>query len=685
MTDDIVIPQINPKGKNSETKKAEEESILIPKLGDKKTDIKPEKEKKKIKFMKKIKMPKLTIKSKFVKILLIIILVLLGALSISGFLFYRIYQQAKVTENSARLLMEAVSAQDIYKIKGELENTKASVNDLNSTYNSISFMKVIPLVGDYVKDGDHALKSAVLGLEAAEIVVSTIEPYADIIGFAGTTDEPGSGEETTQDRIDFIVKTIPDIIPRADELANKVQQVQKEIEEIDPSRYPVKLADFEIRDNIEKAKEMIDLGAQLITEGKPLLEQVPYLLGTDEPRTYLIMFQNDKELRPTGGFITAYSIAQVENGKFKPVSSNDIYNLDSRYTPRIPAADPIINYLQGPYKLSRNYRLRDLNWSPDYYQSMKLFTEEIKRAGITNIDGIIAVDTQLLVYLLDVLGPIGVSGYGNFSTEIIKECNCPQVIYELESFADIEGSVVWDQNDPTKIIFAPPNYENRKKIIGPLMNSVLANALGQPKEKLPDLFEAVFKSLLEKHVLFYLLDEDAQAGVEGFGIAGRIEDYDGDYLHINDANLGGRKSNLYVTQEVNQEIEITKDGSVEKTVTITYKNPEKYDGWLNSVLPNWVRIYVPKGSELVLFDGVEDQVDPYEELGKTVFAGFFELRPLGVVKVTVRYKLPFKVDKEYKILIQKQPGKDAPLYIINMGKLEEELFLRTDKEFKFKI
>lgn len=685
MTDDIVIPQINPKEKSSETKKAEEESILIPKLGDNKADIKPEKEKKKIKLKKKIRMPKLSIKSKHAKILIVIILVLLGALSISGFLFFRIYQQAKVTESSVRRLMEAVSAQDIHKIKGELENTITSVDALTRTYNSVSFMKVIPIINDYIKDGSRVLNAATFGLEAAEIVVITIEPYADIIGFSGTADEPGSGEETTQDRIDFVVKTIPDIIPKADELASKVQQVQKEVEEIDPSRYPVKLAGFEIHDNIEKAKEMIDLGARLITEGKPLLEQVPYLLGTDEPRTYLIMFQNDKELRPTGGFITAYSIAQVENGKFKPVSSNDIYNLDSLYTPRIPAADPIIDYLQGPYKLSRNYRLRDLNWSPDYYQSMKLFVEEIKRAGITNIDGVIAVDTQLLVYLLDVLGPIGVSGYGNFSTEIIDECNCPQVIYELESFADIEGSVVWDQADPTKIIFAPPNYENRKKIIGPLMNSVLANALGQPKDKLPDLFEAVFKSLLEKHVLFYMLDEDAQAGVEGFGIAGRIEEYDGDYLHINDANLGGRKSNLYVTQEINQEIEITKDGSVEKTVTITYNNPEKYDGWLNSVLPNWVRIYVPKGSELVFFDGVEDQADPYEELGKTVFAGFFELRPQGVAKVTVRYKLPFKVDKEYKMFIQKQPGKDAPLYVINMGKLEEELFLKTDKEFKFKI
>src|SRR3990167_7146283 len=141
---------------------------------------------------------------------------------------------------------------------------------------------------------------------------------------------------------------------------------------------------------------------------------------------------------------------------------------------------------------------------------MKLFADEAESIGIKNIDGVIAVDTQVLVYLLNVLGPIGVSGYGNFSNDIVAECNCPQVIHELESFADIEGPIVWSENEPGKIVFAPPNYDNRKKIIGPLMNSILANTMGQPKEKLPALFEAGFKSLREKHVLFYLFGEKSQ-------------------------------------------------------------------------------------------------------------------------------------------------------------------------------
>jgi hypothetical protein len=300
------------------------------------------------------------------------------------------------------------------------------------------------------------------------------------------------------------------------------------------------------------------------------------------------------------------------------------------------------------------------------------------------VDGVIVVDTQLLVYLLDVIGPIGVPAFGNFSTQIEPKCNCPQVIYELESFADVEGPIVWDPVSG-KIVYRPPNSDNRKKIIGPLMNSILANALGQTKEKLPKLFEAGFKSLLEKHVLFYLNDNKAQTGVEAFGIAGKLKSYDGDYLHINDANLGGRKSNMYVTQDVEQDIVVARDGSVEKTIVITYKNPEKQDGWLNSVLPNWVRVYVPKGSQLIAAEGLEEKAEPYEDLDKTVFAGFFKLRPEGVSKVTLKYKLPFKVKGDYKLLVQKQPGTDAPLYTVKLGKQEDESFLKMDKEYRLRI
>lgn len=613
----------------------------------------------------------------------IFVILLLLAIGVPAFLTY---QKALVLVGSVKKLNDSVKSQDLTQIKTNLDATRRDLGSFKSSYTILSWTRVIPFAGPYISDIGHATNAAQAGLDTGDIVLTTIEPYADLLGFKGGKVQAavtGDGAKTAQDRIDFIVKSLPDILPKIDQISEKVKIVQDESSRIDADRYPEKYNGKVIRANIKNAQDIISQAATLLINGKPVIEETPYLLGMDSARTYLVLFQNDKELRPTGGFMTAYSIMKVDKAKFTPVLSNDIYNLDAQYKPSIPAPAPIVKYIKGPYVLSKNLRFRDMNWSPDFAVSMQTVTTAAKQVGITNIDGVIAVDTQLLTNLLDVIGPIGVPGFGNFSTKIDPQCNCAQVIHELESFADVEGPIIWDPVTG-KIILRPANSDNRKKIIGPLMNSILSNAMGQPKDKLAPLFEAAYKSLIEKHVLFYLLDSQKEQAISDFGLGGRIKDYDGDYLHVNDANLGGRKSNLYATEDVEQDISIDR-GTVTKTVTITYKNPQSQDGWLNSVLPTWVRVYVPKGSQLIASEGLEDKADPYDDLGKTVFAGFFQLRPEGVAKVTFKYTLPFKVTNEYKLLIQKQPGTDGFLYTIKLGSHNDEFYLKTDKEIKIAL
>jgi len=594
-----------------------------------------------------------------------------------------LYQKGKNLLSNINFLSVSAKSQDLTKIKPGIDGTINSLNSFASTYKLIAWEKFIPFAGPYVSDVGHAVKAGQAGLAAGETVLTTVAPYADLLGLkdgSGSATLAKTGTETAQDRINFVVSTIPSIIPQIDSISSQVKIVQDELSQINPDRYPETFQGKPIKSQIQNVQSLVSEAATFIVNGKPFLQSAPYLLGMDSPRTYMILFQNDKELRPTGGFMTAYAIMKVDKAKFTPVTSDDIYSLDAKYTPVIKAPQPIIDYIKGPYALSPNWRLRDMNWSPDFATSMETMVPAAEKSGIGKIDGVIAVDTQLLVNLLNAIGPIGVPGFGNFSTTINPKCGCADVIYQLESFADIEGAVIWS---PTtgKIISAPANYNNRKAIIGPLMNSIMANALGQPKDKLSGLMQAVFTSLVEKHVLFYMLDTNAETAVSDFGVGGTInQTFTGDYLHINDANLGGRKSNLYAYDEVEQDISVAGDGSVTKTLTITYKNPQGQDGWLNSVLPTWVRVYVPKGSQLISSEGLEAKADPYEDLGKTVFAGYFQLRPEGVSKVTFKYKLPFKVSGQYNLLIQKQPGTDGFLYTVNLGNHTEEFYLKEDKE-----
>lgn len=602
---------------------------------------------------------------------------------------YVIYKKATKLESTLKGLSASLQSKDLAKIKSQIDLGKKDLVGLGKSMKLISWAKILPYVGGYVNDASHGVNAGVAGLEAGEIVISAASPYSDLLGFVSSENQASAsgaktGEQTTQERIDFVLNTIPDLLPKVDSISAKVTTINTELSKINADRYPEKYKGQLVRARIKSAQDLASEASKFIANGKPVLEAAPYLLGMESPRTYMLIFQNDKELRPTGGFLTAYSIMKVDKAKFEPVLSNDIYNLDALYKPSIPAPDPIVKYIKGPYVLSKNLRLRDMNWSPDFGESMKMFSAAVKEAGVNNVDGIIAVDTQLLENILRVIGPIGVPGFGNFSTEIDPQCNCSQVIHELESFADVEGPIIWDPLTG-KIIYKPKNSDNRKKIIGPLMNSIMANALGQPKEKLPDLFSAIFTSLIEKHVLFYIYDTNIQKPLTDFGLGGIVNEYEGDYLHINDANLGGRKSNLYATEDVEQVINVDKDGSVTKTLTITYKNPEKHDGWLNSVLPTWVRVYVPKGSELIAAEGLETKQDPYEDLGKTVYAGFFQLRPEGVSKITFKYKLPFKVSKVYKLFIQKQAGTNGFLYSVKVGKHSEEFLLKTDKEIKVEL
>jgi len=631
----------------------------------------------------KFKLPKLRFKmSRKMKIVFGIGVVFVALIFAALLPAFFVYKNGISLKAKAQALMASVQSQDINKLEAELLETEIAFKRFDKSVRRMSYFKFVPGLRTYYLDAEAGLNAGQYGFETAKLALSTIKPYADIIGFGGG--EASSAEESANDRIEFIVQTIEGVLPQIDEISQKAQLANAELSRINPNRYPDKFRGVEIRSQLKKILNLAEQGTAMIANSKPLLEAAPYMLGTQEKRTYLLLFQNDKELRPTGGFLTAYSIMEVENGKLNQVSSSDIYDLDNRYTPSVKAPDPIVDYLQGPYKLSSKLRLRDMNWNPDFKNSMELFSKEAQSAGISGIDGIIAVDTQVVVYLLEALGQIGVPGYGNFSATIDERCDCPQVVYELESFADVEGPVVWSENEPGKIVYAPENYDNRKKIVGPLMNSIISNALGQEKEKMPALFEAAWKSITEKHVLIYMFDEKAQLGLESFNIAGRMIDYDGDYLHINDSNLGGRKSNLYVQHEVNQLVEI-KNGEVVKTLNITYKNPKEYDGWLNSVLPNWTRVYVPLGSELIDSSGFDDPGESYEENGKTVFSGGFELRPEGVKKITLTYKLPMRFDDHYNLFIQKQPGKHMPLYTIELGKNLEELFLLTDKEFKFEL
>jgi hypothetical protein len=562
----------------------------------------------------------------------------------------KVYADVKDVRHQTKLLKDGFLLQDLTKMERDLNGFEELVGQLQQDIRPFSWAKPLPFVGGYYQDAEHVLRAAHHGIAAGNILIEAVEPFADVLGFKAEGTEASLDAEK---KIEGLVKAMPQIAPRLDDVAAEFAVIRQELSTVDPNRYPRSVKGIQVRSLLTDAKNSMNGIEEAMPDIKKLLTVLPPALGDPTPKTYLILFQNDKELRPTGGFLTAYALMTVEGGKITSVTSDDMYKLDEKIAEKIPPTPVLAQYL----KVEESF-IRDSNLSPDFYQSCQKFEWFLARIpGFTQIDGIIGIDTYLVKDVLEVLGPVKLVGYE-------EEFSSENVVYQLELYANLLGQYI----------------VGRKDLLGELMDAMMDKAFHAPRDRWKPLFEAGLELVGEKHILLYLHEPAAQTLAEKYNYAGRLQDFDGDYLHINDCNFAGAKANLYIQETVEQDITVAADGTVTKTVTIDLRNPEPADGWLNGTYYDWMRIYVPKGSKL-LDSNSWQEVRVSEDLGKTVFETYIYCYPQNSQTVSVTYELPFNVPQgqALQMLVQKQPGADGHNYIINLdGKKIEEFSLKKD-------
>ncbi len=589
---------------------------------------------------------------------LVLVVILVVSSLIGYFGIYKPAMNMKVKANEVaaqgKLVNAAFKENDLEKVQKELDVTEVKFNDFKKEAKKLYWIKPIPFLGGYGKDLNNAVDAGGYLISAAKKTITAIEPHADLIGFKKGTDT-SFVDKPAELRLQTAVLTLDSIVKDVDAIAEDVDQARIRIDKIDPNRYPEDLNGTKLRDNIEKGISQFDGIASLFVDAKPFLKNLPEFLGAKEEKTYLILFMNDKELRPTGGFLTAYAIFKVNKGKFEVAKSDDIYSLDASISKHPKAPEKILAYHKGVSQ----FNIRDSNLSPDFHETNKLFDSLYQQSSIkVEYDGIIAMDTYVLIDALKILGDTQARGT-NFSADIDKRCDCPQAIYKL--LDEIDRPVSYIKTD-------------RKGILGDLLFAIMQKALGfSPSKYWGQLAqEVLMKNLNEKHILMDMKDKEIQESLVALNFAGRIQETEGDYLHINDTNFAGAKSNLFVQHSIKSDTTIAQDGTVTRDITIDYKNPYKHSNCsqeqseklgvgglcINATLRNWLRVYVPEGSKLVSFNGSEKKTLTYDELGKTVFEGFLGVQPEGKATVKISYTLPFKVENksDYNLLVQKQPG-----------------------------
>ncbi len=602
----------------------------------------------------------------------VLIFVIIGFFAVKNVMALR--ADVSATTAVGREAYDALKTQNLPLADEKLAKLETQTKQLQSKVQAYAWTKYVPIVGAYYKDSEHAFNAGFAGLSAAQKLVKEIEPYADVLGFKGQGSFTGG---TAEERLAKILETLQKVSPAIDSISGDLKTVNDELAQVDERRYPETFKGTPLRAKITQAKSVTHDAYTFITENRQAVELIPEMAGATKRKKYLVLFQNSGELRPTGGFLTAYAVINVDKGKVQPEGSGDIYELDQKFTnkPAIPAI------LKRFLTTETKWNLRDMNLSPDFKESMTTFNQYYQtiKGQKADFDGIITVDTHFLESLLKVIGPVEVPGYGTFTAENDKHCDCPQIIYAL-----------------SEIIDRPTNHvrTDRKGILGPMMSAILQKSYSAPKNMWPQLFQTGWGNVEAKHVQMYFLDEKLQTAAESINAAGRVKPTPegSDYFLIVDTNLAGAKSNFFVNSEVSHTIDVPQNGTLKHTVTVAYKNPFKPSNCnleagelcLNGTLNDWVRVYLPKGTKIASTRGFDEgSVKESDDLDHHVVEGIFKLQPLGQAKIELVYDVPYTDTKNYNLMIQKQGGTEDWKYTFDVNGEEHEAKLDKDKKLSF--
>ncbi len=392
-------------------------------------------------------------------------------------------------------------------------------------------------------------------------------------------------------------------------------------------------------------------------------------LGADSAKKYLLLFENNHEIRAGGGFIGTYGIIEIDKGKIVNFFIDDIYNPDGQLLEKIIPPQPI-------QRISDAWSMHDANWFADFPTSAKKVALFYEKTGGPTVDGVIAATPALIKKLLEMTGPIEMAEYG----KTVDANNFTEV-------AQYEAEINYDKE-----------LNRPKKFIGDLWKEMEGKVFNMDKNKAVSFLETVNQLLKEKQILVYFSDSDMENFVLKNGWGGQLVDTDGDFINVVNSNLGGYKTDGVINEEISHSAEVREDGSVIDTVKITRYHlggNTPYDWW-NKVNVDYMRVYVPLGSQLISAEGhtwekpwreahpfdysrfaADPDVEKIEntmfedknngtqifiESGKTVFGNWVFLSPGESVTVTYKYKLPFKVDfnkeglAKYNLYAEKQAG-----------------------------
>jgi len=377
------------------------------------------------------------------------------------------------------------------------------------------------------------------------------------------------------------------------------------------------------------------------------IQLMPELVGLYRKQTYLVLFQNNMELRPTGGFIGSFALLTFDKGQLLDFEVRDVYSADGQLKGHVEPPPELKEHLG-----EANWYLRDSNWDPDFPTSAARAAWFLEKETGRTVDGVIGINLFFAQKLLEVTGEVNLPDYQ-------EKINAANLFERAEYHSEVNFF---------------PGSTQKQEFLGSLARVLFETIKTSDAKGWLRFSQGIYQSLKEKDVLIYLSNQEATEIMADLGWEGGVRSLNCtleetgclvDYLMIVDANLGINKANYFVKRNFSHQVRIQADGTVEATASLHYKNESQSEVFPAGKYKDYLRFLTPLGTELL---GVKlDQEELAQEkinqsvLHEKQMFGFLLEVPIQeerTVEITYRLanKIPPGEKLRYLLLLQKQSG-----------------------------
>jgi Protein of unknown function (DUF4012) len=417
-------------------------------------------------------------------------------------------------------------------------------------------------------------------------------------------------------------------------------------------------------------------------------------LKEDRDHHIAIFLENPSELRPGGGFLGSYVDVVVRGGNIVTSTVRDISDADGVMNRKIVPPAPL-------QLIVKRWRAADANWFFDFPESASttlsfLESSDLYRSSGITFDMAIGVSGHAIEDMLAVTGPIKLPD----GTEVRSD----NVLSVLQ--ARVQEGQSLDSEDAKAVLkdFAPLLFEKLLAQVSATSTDETATGAGAGGAGSDNSLLSYVQSWIEsRDIRIFAKDPAFESFFDTIGATGTAyqipEKFNGDYLAITRANIGGGKSDTFIKEKVSVESQIAEEGTVNTHLIITraHTATDADPWWYNAPNQAYVQVMASPTAALTYANGgvakkivpraeyatdgyetnadvaaeessIEEHldyssIDIFRDEGKRVFATWLRTQPGATSSLELAYTTHLvesvRAGMTYTLVFEKQSGMDA--------------------------